>query len=100
MTKYNKFSYKSKSAEERKQEIDNAMQLVEQGVKEFLTSEKYAAVLKSISKFHNYSFNNTMLSCARSLGDTPGIRPACAKVRGRIFVSFSRDSSVIVSIGA
>ena len=61
MTKYNKFSYKSKSAEERKQEIDNAMQLVEQGVKEFLTSEKYAAVLKSISKFHNYSFNNTML---------------------------------------
>lgn len=61
MTKYNKSSYKSKSAEERKQEIDNAMQLVEQGVKEFLTSEKYAAVLKSISKFHNYSFNNTML---------------------------------------
>lgn len=57
MTKYNKFSYKSKSAEERKQEIDNAMQLVEQGVKEFLTSERYATVLKNISKFHNYSFN-------------------------------------------
>lgn len=50
MTKYNKFSYKSKSAEERKQEIDNAMQLVEQGVKEFLTSEKYAAVLKELAQ--------------------------------------------------
>ena len=47
-----------------------------------------------------FSFSSTILNCARSLGDTPGIRPAWAKVRGRIFASFSRDSNVIVSMGA
>ena len=51
-------------------------------------------------KTHLLSFKITILSCARSLGDTPGIRPAWANVLGLIFASFSRDSSVIVSIGA
>ena len=49
---------------------------------------------------HLFCFNSTILSCAKSLGDTPGIRPAWANVLGLIFASFSRDSSVIVSIGA
>ncbi len=60
MAKYNK-NYKPKSAEERKKEIDDAMQLIEQGVIDFLTSDKYISFLKSMSKFHNYSFNNTIL---------------------------------------
>ena len=59
-----------------------------------------AATFPQRGKAHLLSFKITILSCARSLGDTPGIRPACANVRGRIFASFSRDSSVIVSIGA
>ena len=59
-----------------------------------------AATFPQRGKAHLLSFKITILSCARSLGDTPGIRPAWANVLGLIFASFSRDSSVIVSIGA
>ena len=59
-----------------------------------------SATFPQRGKAHLLSFKITILSCAKSLGDTPGMRPACASVRGRIFASFSRDSSVIVSIGA
>lgn len=34
---------------------------LEQGVKELFTSERYTEYLKTMSQFHNYSFNNTML---------------------------------------
>ena len=34
---------------------------LEQGVKEIFTSERYTEYLNTMSKFHNYSFNNTML---------------------------------------
>lgn len=61
MTKYNKLSYKSKSAEERKQEIDAAFKLIEEGVQKYLTSDAFTSILKNISKFHHYSFNNSML---------------------------------------
>lgn len=61
MAKYYKKNYKPKSAEERKKEIDDAMQLVEQGVRNILTSDKYISVLKNMSKFHRYSFNNMIL---------------------------------------
>ena len=59
-----------------------------------------AATFPQRGKAHLLSFKITILNCARSLGDTPGIRPAWANVLGLIFASFSRDSSVIVSIGA
>ena len=34
---------------------------LEQGVKEIFTSERYTEYLNIMSKFHNYSFNNTLL---------------------------------------
>lgn len=34
---------------------------LEQGVKELFTSEMYTKYLKTMSQFHNYSFNNTLL---------------------------------------
>lgn len=34
---------------------------LEQGIQDLFSSEKYAAYLKTMSKFYNYSFNNTLL---------------------------------------
>ncbi len=34
---------------------------LEQGVKELFTSERYTDYLRTMSQFHNYSFNNTLL---------------------------------------
>lgn len=34
---------------------------LEQGLKELFDSEKFKAYLNTMSKFHNYSFNNTLL---------------------------------------
>lgn len=47
--------------EKHKQDIENAFKMIESGVKEYLTSDKYISVLKNISKFHHYSFNNSLL---------------------------------------
>ena len=46
------------------------------------------------------AFSSARLNCAMSLGETPGMRPAWASVRGRMRRSFSRASSVIVSMGS
>ena len=37
------------------------MQSLESGVEELFTSNRYKEFLKTMAKFHNYSFNNTML---------------------------------------
>lgn len=42
-------------------DIDSIMQSLESGVEEFFTSNRYQEFLKTMAKFHNYSFNNTML---------------------------------------
>ena len=34
---------------------------LEEGLKELFESEKYKTYLSTMSKFHNYSFNNTLL---------------------------------------
>lgn len=34
---------------------------IEQGIKELFTSEKYMQYLRTMSRFHRYSVNNTML---------------------------------------
>ena len=34
---------------------------LEQGIKDLFDSEKYMNYLKVMSKFHNYSFNNSLL---------------------------------------
>lgn len=42
-------------------DIDSIMQSLESGVEELFTSNRYQEYLKTMAKFHNYSFNNTLL---------------------------------------
>ena len=44
-----------------KQKVQEITEKLEQGIKELFESEKYKTYLNTMSKFHNYSFNNTML---------------------------------------
>lgn len=49
------------SAEIEKQKVQEITEKLEQGLQELFESEKYKAYLNTMSKFHNYSYNNTML---------------------------------------
>ena len=42
-------------------DIDSIMQSLESGVEKLFTSNRYQEYLKTMAKFHNYSFNNTLL---------------------------------------
>ena len=44
-----------------KQKVQEITEKLEQGIKELFESEKYKNYLNTMSKFHNYSFNNTVL---------------------------------------
>ena len=44
-----------------KQKVQEITEKLEQGIKELFESEKYKIYLNTMSKFHNYSFNNTLL---------------------------------------
>lgn len=44
-----------------KKKLDEIEQKLKTGVKEFFTSERYMELLKIMSRFHNYSFNNALL---------------------------------------
>ncbi len=48
-------------ADERteKQKVQEITDKLEEGLKELFESEKYKTYLTTMSKFHNYSFNNT-----------------------------------------
>ena len=50
-------------ADERteKQKVQEITDKLEEGLKELFESEKYKTYLTTMSKFHNYSFNNTLL---------------------------------------
>lgn len=50
-------------ADERteKQKVKEITDKLEEGLKELFESEKYKTYLSTMSKFHNYSFNNTLL---------------------------------------
>ena len=50
-------------ADERteKQKVQEITDKLEEGLKELFESEKYKTYLSTMSKFHNYSFNNTLL---------------------------------------
>ena len=50
-----------KTKEYRSAEMDQISKQLEEGVKQFFTSETYKDYLKTMSKFHNYSFNNVLL---------------------------------------
>ena len=44
-----------------KQKVKEITDRLEEGLKELFESEKYKTYLTTMSKFHNYSFNNTLL---------------------------------------
>ena len=44
-----------------KQKVQEITEKLEQGLQELFESEKYKSYLNTMSKFHNYSFNNTLL---------------------------------------
>ena len=46
---------------DRNQKMKEITERLEQGVKEIFTSEMYMKYLKTMSQFHSYSFNNTLL---------------------------------------
>lgn len=48
-------------AGKREEQLKEITERLEQGVKDLFTSEKYTEYLKTMSQFHNYSFNNTLL---------------------------------------
>ncbi|MBQ9199168.1 MAG: ImmA/IrrE family metallo-endopeptidase [Lachnospiraceae bacterium] len=55
-------NFTRKTNEDRMKEITERL---EKGVAELFTSENYKTYLKTMSKFHNYSFNNTILIAAQ-----------------------------------
>lgn len=55
--KYDKEEYKEKKQQEIKKIVDS----IEDGIKSFMNSDKYKEYLKVMSKFHNYSANNSVL---------------------------------------
>lgn len=48
-------------AQNKNQRMKEITERLEQGVKEIFTSEMYMEYLKTMSQFHDYSFNNTLL---------------------------------------
>ena len=48
-------------AKTEKQKVKEITDKLEEGLKELFESEKYKKYLSTMSKFHNYSFNNTLL---------------------------------------
>lgn len=54
---YNKDEY----AKEKAQEVKDLVNKIEDGVREFMTSDKFKDYLNVMSKFHKYSFSNSLL---------------------------------------
>lgn len=48
-------------ANKRAEQLKEITDRLERGVQELFTSERYTEYLKTMGKFHNYSFNNTLL---------------------------------------
>ena len=65
-------------ADKRADQLKEITERLEQGVKDIFTSEMYTKYLLTMSKFHNYSFNNTLLIAMQRqmlrwwLGTMPG----------------------------
>lgn len=55
------YKYNRKTAEEKKAEIEQLTKQLEDGVEEYLRSDRYRELLQTFSKFHSYSLNNTIL---------------------------------------
>ncbi len=53
--------YTNAGKQTEKQKVQEITQKLEEGIKDVFESEKYKEYLTTMSKFHHYSFNNTML---------------------------------------
>ncbi|MGI6590965.1 MAG: hypothetical protein ACOX1O_05050 [Eggerthellaceae bacterium] len=51
----------AKTKEERKAELDEAMERLDRGVREVFESGRWAEYLQVMSRFHRYSANNSLL---------------------------------------
>ena len=49
-----------KTLEEKKEELKNTLEMLEKGVKEVFTSDKFKEYLNTMSKFHSYSVKNIL----------------------------------------
>lgn len=54
-------TFKKRSNEEKRHEIEKITKELDEQVGKIFDSENYKKYLKTMSKFHNYSFNNTLL---------------------------------------
>ena len=54
-------AYRVQEKEAAESKLDTIMKALEEGVEKVFTSEQYQMYLQTMAKFHNYSFNNTLL---------------------------------------
>lgn len=54
-------AYRVQEKEAAESKLDTIMKSLEEGVEKVFTSEQYQMYLQTMAKFHNYSFNNTLL---------------------------------------
>lgn len=52
--------YRAKSNEDRKEEVDALMMKLQTGVEEYIQSDRYRELLDNMTKFHEYSMNNSI----------------------------------------
>lgn len=55
------YHYKRKTPEEKKAELEKLTEQLQEGVTEYLESDKYKEILHNFSKFYDYSYRNCML---------------------------------------
>ena len=54
-------TFVKRTPEEKRQQIKDITDKLDAELKSFVDSDKFKTYLKTMSKFHNYSFNNTIL---------------------------------------
>lgn len=54
-------NYRRKTNEDRKKELDALTRQLQDGISNYIGSQRYSAVLDSISRFYNYSINNSII---------------------------------------
>lgn len=55
------YKYHRRTSEERREEIEKISQRLEKGIDEYLKSDRYKEILDTFSKFHQYSYGNSIL---------------------------------------
>ena len=63
------------------QQVHEITDKLEQGIKELFESERFKEYLRTMSKFYNYSFNNTLLIAMQKPEATYVAGQSCAATR-------------------